>query len=56
MQTILIETKDAADFNLFDEEKEDLELLILIQEVDWNETIAVDDVLAKLKKRRQSVT
>ena len=53
MQTILIETKDAADFNLFDEEKEDLELLILIQEVDWQETVPVEDVLAKLRKRKQ---
>ncbi len=70
MQTILIETKDAADFNLIkallekmkipmkvlnlsDEEKEDLGLLALMQEVDWNETVPVEDVLAKLRKRKQ---
>lgn len=70
MQTILIETKDASDFNLIkallekmkirmkvlnlsDEEKEDLGLLALMQEVDWNETVPVEDVLAKLRKRKQ---
>ena len=50
MQTILIETKDVADFNLSDEETEDLGLLILMQEVGWNETIPVEDVLKKLRK------
>ena len=55
MQTILIETKDVSKENLSDEEKEDLGLLILMQEVDWNETVSVDDVLEKLKKRRQIV-
>ena len=70
MQTILIETKDASDFNLIkallekmkirmkvlnlsDEEKEDLGLLALMQEVDWNETVPVEDILAKLRKRKQ---
>ena len=67
MQTILIETKDAADFNLIkallekmkirmkvlnlsDEEKEDLGLLALMQEVDWNDTMPVEDVFKKLRK------
>lgn len=39
--------------NLSDEEKEDLGLLALMQEVDWNETVPVEDVLAKLRKRKQ---
>jgi hypothetical protein len=66
MQTILIETKDAAEYglisallekmkirmkvlNLTDEEKEDLGLLMLMQEVDWNETVPRDSILNKLK-------
>ena len=55
MQIILIETKDVSKVNLSNEEKEDLGLLTLMQEVDWNETVSVDDVLEKLKKRRKSV-
>ena len=39
--------------NLSDEEKEDLGLLALMQEVDWQETVPVEDVLAKLRKRKQ---
>ena len=67
MQTILIETKDAADFNLIkallekmkirmkvlnlsDEEKEDLGLGLMMQEVDRNDKVAVEDVLKKLGK------
>ena len=40
--------------NLSDEEKEDLGLLALMQEVDWTETVPVEDVLAKLRKRKQA--
>ena len=36
--------------NLTDEEKEDLGLLMMMQEVDWNETAPVEDVLKKLRK------
>jgi hypothetical protein len=67
MQTILIETKDAAEYglisallekmkirmkvlNLNDEEKEDLGLLMLMQEVDWNETVSETEIMAKLRK------
>ncbi len=39
--------------NLSDEEREDLGLLMLMNEVDWNETVPVEDVLAKLRKRQQ---
>ncbi len=39
--------------NLSDEEREDLGLLMLMDEVDWNETVPVEDVLAKLRKRQQ---
>ena len=59
MQTLLIETKDAAEYslikallekmkirmkvlNLSDDEKEDLGLSMLMQEVDWNETVSRD--------------
>ena len=42
--------------NLSDEEKEDLGLLALMQEVDWTETVPVEDVLAKLRKRKQAAT
>ena len=69
MQTLLIETKDAAEYslikallekmkirmkvlNLSDEEKEDAGLLMLMQEVDWNDTVPVEDVLTKLRKRK----
>jgi hypothetical protein len=69
MQTILIETKDAAEYslikallekmkirmkvlNLSDEEKEDLGLLMLMQEVDWNETVPESEIMAKLRKKR----
>jgi hypothetical protein len=69
MQTILIETKDAAEYglisallekmkirmkvlNLTDEEKEDLGLLMLMQEVDWNETVPRDTIMAKLRKHK----
>ena len=69
MQTILIETKDASEYNLIkallekmkirmkvlnlsDEEKEDAGLLMLMQEVDWNDTVPVEDVLTKLRKRK----
>lgn len=40
--------------NLSDEEREDLGLLMLMNEVDWNETVPVEDVLAKLRKRQQT--
>lgn len=67
MQTILIETKDASEYNLItallekmkirmkvlnlsDEEKEDLGLLMLMQEVDWSETVSRDSIMAKLRK------
>ena len=40
--------------NLSDEEREDLGLLMLMDEVDWNETVPVEDVLAKLRKRQQA--
>ena len=35
--------------NLSDEEKEDLGLLMMMQEVDWSETVSTDSVLHKLK-------
>ena len=67
MQTLLIETKDAAEYslikallekmkirmkvlNLSDEEKEDLGLSMLMQEVDWNETVSRDVIMSKLRK------
>ena len=40
--------------NLSDEEKEDLGLLALMQEVDWTDTVPVEDVLAKLRRRKQA--
>ena len=65
MQTLLIETKDAAEYslikallekmkirmkvlNLSDDEKEDLGLSMLMQEVDWNETVSRDVIMSKL--------
>ncbi len=65
MQTLLIETKDAAEsplikallekmkirmkvLNLSDDEKEDLGLSLLMQEVDWNETVSRDVIMFKL--------
>jgi hypothetical protein len=36
--------------NLSEEEKEDLGLLMLMQEVDWNETVSRDSIMAKLRK------
>jgi hypothetical protein len=65
MQTLLIETKDAAEspliavllekmkirmkvLNLTDDEKEDLGLSMLMQEVDWNETVSRDAIMTKL--------
>ena len=67
MQTLLIETKDAAEYslikallekmkirmkvlNLSDDEKEDLGLSMLMQEVDWNETVSRDTIMSKLRK------
>lgn len=67
---ILVETKDASEFNLIktllekmsvrmkvldlsEEDKEDLGLLTLMQEVDWTDTVPVNDVLLKLKKKRE---
>ena len=67
MQTLLIETKDAAEpplikallekmkirmkvLNLSDDEKEDLGLLMLMQEVDWNETVSRDVIMSRLLK------
>jgi hypothetical protein len=64
MQTLLIETKDAAEYslikallekmkirmkvlNLSDDEKEDLGLSLLMQEVDWNETVSRDVIMSK---------
>ena len=69
MQTILIETKDAAEYslisamlrkmdirmkvlNMTDDDKEDLGLLMLMQEVDWNATVPEEAILAKLRKRK----
>ena len=66
MQTVLIETKDASEYNLItallekikirmkvlnlsDEDKEDLGLLMMMQEVDWNDTVSKDSVLNKLR-------
>ena len=65
MQTLLIETKDVAEYslikallekmkirtkvlNLSDDEKEDLGLSLLMQEVDWNETVSRDVTMSKL--------
>lgn len=39
--------------NLSEEDKEDLGLLTLMQEVDWTDTVPVNDVLLKLKKKRE---
>jgi hypothetical protein len=36
--------------NLSDEEKEDLGLLMLMQEVDWSETVSRDSIMSKLRK------
>jgi hypothetical protein len=64
MQTLLIETKDAAEYslikallekmkirmtvlNLSDDEKEDLRLSMLMQEVDWNETVSRETIMSK---------
>lgn len=69
MQTLLIETKDAAEYslikallekmkirvkvlNLSDDEKEDLGLSMLMQEVDWNETVSRDTIMSKLRKSK----
>ena len=38
--------------NLSDEDKEDLGLLMMMQEVDWNDTVPVEDVLKKLRKHK----
>jgi hypothetical protein len=71
MQTILIETKDAAEYslikallekmkirmkvlNLSDEEKEDLGLLMLMQEADLNDTVPESEIMAKLRKRQKT--
>ena len=35
--------------NLSDEDKEDLGLLMMMQEVDWSEIVSTDSVLHKLK-------
>ena len=35
--------------NLSDEEKEDLGLLMMMQEVDWVETVSTNSVLSKLR-------
>ena len=35
--------------NLSDEDKEDLGLLMMMQEVDWSETVSTDSVLNKLR-------
>jgi hypothetical protein len=69
MQTLLIETKDAAEYslikallekmkirmkvlNLSDDEKEDLGLSMLMQEVDWNETVSTETFMSKLRKSK----
>jgi hypothetical protein len=69
MQTLLIETKDAAEYslikallekmkirmkvlNLSDDEKEDLGLSMLMQEVDWNETVSRETIMSKLRKSK----
>jgi hypothetical protein len=68
MGTITIKPKNVAEFklllamfekmkikvnlNLTDEEKEDLGMAILMEEVDWNDTIPVDEFLSELKKRK----
>jgi hypothetical protein len=68
MGTITIKPKNVAEFklllamlekmkikvnlNLTDEEKEDLGMAILMEEVDWNDTIPVDDFLSELKSRK----
>jgi hypothetical protein len=36
--------------NLSDEEKEDLGLLMMMQEVDWSETVSRDSIMSKLRK------
>jgi hypothetical protein len=71
MQTILIETKDAAEYglisallekmkirmkvlNLTDEEKEDLGLLMMMQEADLNDTVPESEIMAKLRKRQKT--
>ncbi len=38
--------------NLSDEDKEDLGLLMMMQEVDWTDTVPVEDVLKKLRKHK----
>lgn len=35
--------------NLTDEDKEDLGLLMMMQEVDWNDTVSTDSVINKLR-------
>ena len=69
MQTLLVETKDAAEYslikalldkmkirmkvlNLSDDEKEDLGLSMLMQEVDWNETVSRETIMSKLRKSK----
>jgi hypothetical protein len=69
MQTILIETKDASEYNLItallekmkirmkvlnlsDEDKEDFGLLMMMQEVDWNDTVSEAEVIEKLRRKR----
>ena len=38
--------------NLSDEEREDLGLLMMMQEVDWNETVSEEDILKKLRRHK----
>lgn len=38
--------------NLSDDEKEDLGLSMLMQEVDWNETVSRETVMSKLRKSK----
>lgn len=35
--------------NLSDEDKDDLGLLMMMQEVDWSETVSTDSVMNKLR-------
>jgi hypothetical protein len=59
MQTLLIETKDAAEYSLIKALLEkmkirmkDLGLSMLMQEVDWNETVSRDTIMSKLRKSK----
>ena len=38
--------------NLSDDEKEDLGLSMLMQEVDWNETVSRETIMSKLRKSK----